>query len=309
MHSSRSIQKLLIRHRTYHENEEGEFEGFYTLHSQDQLPLCPTRGYIGIPQLEFPFTYSTIVGSCDGIICLFDYNDNHISLWNPSIRRTLILPDCPRRCYSASEIGFGYDPITDDHKVVSVPGVIGEHVELAYVYSIKKNAWCAVSSPMPVYRRVSLKSRACFVSGALHWLVQLYGAREFFIMKFDLSKHVFSRVPSPEPRWTKGPTAVHGCLAVVTEQSLTENWIWVRRGDSWCVVFKLKEAEEADDLGGALQLGTDGVLVFDMVFGFQVYNPKTGAYPRLVDFNYDSFLLENCQCDESLRLLDMGTSC
>ncbi|KAL4581732.1 hypothetical protein LXL04_006260 [Taraxacum kok-saghyz] len=170
MYTFRSQQKLVIRHRTYNENQEGEYEGFYTLHSREKL--CPTRGYVGIPQLPFPFSYSIIVGSCNGIVCLYNYSDNSIKLWNPSIRRTVILPDCPRRCYFEVEVAFGYDPIADDYNVVRLTIVNVNRDGGSYVYAMKTDAWCLIDSPMPDFRKV--KTKACFVSGALHWLAQRY---------------------------------------------------------------------------------------------------------------------------------------
>ncbi|CAH1426644.1 unnamed protein product [Lactuca virosa] len=81
VHTFRSPQKLLIRHRNHYKKEYTE--NFYTLHSEDQLAWCTSGGYLEI----------------------------HISLWNPSIRRKLNLPDCPLRRFHT---GFGFDPITDD---------------------------------------------------------------------------------------------------------------------------------------------------------------------------------------------------
>nr|KAJ0197728.1 hypothetical protein LSAT_V11C700383350 [Lactuca sativa] len=96
MHTFRSPQKILFRHGKSYRNEDTYF---YTLHGEDQLPLCTKRGYIGITPVQFP--NGRIVDSGNGIICL--RIKNHLSLWNPSIRFLLSMPECPR----SSELPLG----------------------------------------------------------------------------------------------------------------------------------------------------------------------------------------------------------
>ncbi|CAI9285752.1 unnamed protein product [Lactuca saligna] len=92
------------------------------------------------------------------------------SLWNPSIRRKLTLPDCPRRCSSVVEIGFGFDSITDDYKIVSISNPeYGGNAGTSFVYSIKTSSWCEIASPTPFIGDM-MTSKACFVNGTLHWL-------------------------------------------------------------------------------------------------------------------------------------------
>ncbi|KAI3499902.1 hypothetical protein L1887_35716 [Cichorium endivia] len=304
MHTIRSQQKVLIRHRTY-KRKKGEYGEFYTLHPQDQLPLCPTWGYNGIGPVKYPSTSSNIVGSCDGIICLFDYETHLISLWNPSIRRKITLPDCPRRCYSEVEIGFGYDPDTDDYKIVSIPGR-GLDVESSFVYAMKIGTWCVIASPMPLFN--SVVTKACFVSGALHWLLQSDGKEcHCDFLTFDLSTHAFGSIALPEPRFkTRPPTNVQGFLTVVSGNRHF-SWVSVRRDASWSLTSKF---ETKMILSRVLQQTRDGFMVFDTLFdGFQVFDPKTGAFSRLLDFNAATFLLDIVQCVESLQLLDIGTAC
>ncbi|CAH1426490.1 unnamed protein product [Lactuca virosa] len=149
MHALRSPQKLLmIRHRKYH-TDFYEDEDFYTLHAEDQLPMCPNRKYFGMPAIQFPIRDSRIIGSCNGILCLFVPLENRISLWNPSIRCKITLPDCPWRCYYMVEIGFGFDPITECYKIVSIPNPnCGSIIEdSSFVYNIKTRAWCTIAPP------------------------------------------------------------------------------------------------------------------------------------------------------------------
>ncbi|KAI3790295.1 hypothetical protein L2E82_03240 [Cichorium intybus] len=170
MHTSRWPEKLLIRHRKYPSKED-----YYTLHSEDQLPLCPRRGYFGIRPVMFPYKRCyDIIGSCNGILCLYDYGKHSISLWNPSIRRKLPVPDCPdQRLSSWIPFGFGFDPIANDYKIVGVlsNSIYGENPKSSFVYSMKTGAWCAIASPSTPFNWKYANSKAHCVNGTLHWVL------------------------------------------------------------------------------------------------------------------------------------------
>ncbi|KAL4555113.1 hypothetical protein LXL04_037724 [Taraxacum kok-saghyz] len=130
MHTFRSPQKICFRHVM---NDE-ERSSFYTLHGEDELPLClcPQRGYIGF------------------------------SLWNPSIRRKLNVPQCPQRSDPLLEgIGFGFDPLNDDYKIVWFSCAKGK--ENSYVYAMKTGAWCEIASPKPQFGWIPFHSMECCI--------------------------------------------------------------------------------------------------------------------------------------------------
>lgn len=57
---------------------------FYSIHSKEQLPLCPRNGYIGIPPVGFPIErFDPIDRSCNGIIFLYDYDGKGKSTMEP----------------------------------------------------------------------------------------------------------------------------------------------------------------------------------------------------------------------------------
>ncbi|CAH1426643.1 unnamed protein product [Lactuca virosa] len=311
MHTSRSSQKLLIRHQTHKDCGQNDF---CTLHSGDQLPLCPGRGYIGTTQVKFPYNRdSKIIGSCNGILLLTD-DKNRITLWNPSIRHTLTLPHYPRRC---SLTGFGFDPITNNYKIVSICH------PYSYVYAMKTRTWCPIlSCPTPVFFGMS---NACFVNGALHWVVKEFNKSEqtdlSCIMTFDLSTNLFGMIALPEPSWeTARLTTIQGSLAVLSTRD-GETWTWVRRDASWSVAFKTKIGQDLGGINRVLKLKANG----DMLFStwctefhskvsiekthFQVYTHETGAQSKLVDFDGTFGIVGMEMCVQSIQLLGMRTSC
>ncbi|CAN0852962.1 Putative F-box protein At3g16210 [Linum grandiflorum] len=75
--------------------------------------------------------FSSVMGCCDGIFCISHTKkirggnyEHSVMLWNPATWETKIVPQSPTRHPSsclyirAQRVGFGYDPKTNDYKVV-----------------------------------------------------------------------------------------------------------------------------------------------------------------------------------------------
>ncbi|KAL7610157.1 hypothetical protein Lser_V15G11461 [Lactuca serriola] len=321
MHTCRSPQRILLTHRVKRTLKYKRYRNaaFCTLHAKEQLPLplslCTTP-------VVLPRRKATPHGSCNGILLLSDAvygcgNGNGvISLWNPSIMRQLTLPDCPlRRCSGGMAIGLGFDPITDDNKVVSIPAYGNTRIlKSSFVYAMKTGAWHPIDSPMPLYFKVL--SRARYLNGVLHWVVERYSTdsnyiKLGYIMTFDLSSHVFGMLDLPKPGWkTQELATIQGSLAVISSVS-NDSWIWVRgeTNDSWSVVSKLK-TEDGAELRKVLELTNNGDLLLDVLLKkFYVYTPKTGALSTLADFNDASSLVDMDAYVETLQLFHIGTAC
>ncbi|MFQ6625330.1 hypothetical protein Gotur_005376 [Gossypium turneri] len=58
-----------------------------------------------------------ILGSCNGLLALKNDNER-IFLWNPSTRKSQVLPSTEIGRAGLTFYGFGYDPISDDYNVV-----------------------------------------------------------------------------------------------------------------------------------------------------------------------------------------------
>ncbi|KAI3707844.1 hypothetical protein L2E82_36713 [Cichorium intybus] len=317
-----SPKMILITHQGKH-----CIKKFYTFHSEDQFPLFPRRGYIGLTADEFPYSkYSLCVGSCDGILCIFDFKEfkeYNINLWNPSIRRKLTLPDCPASPYpeefpyGVHRVGFGFHLVSDDYKIVSLPK-LGRTGKPSYIYTMKTGAWCKIASPTPRYCEVRM--RRCFVNGALHWVV--FG--EFteacycdYILTINLSTEVFGTIalPLPGPGYGSELTTIQGCLAVISiNNDSDDNWIWVMReynnNASWFVFLKSDKNLGKGPFERVLQATSDGRLFFyTPCEGFKVYDPKRGTLSRLQILDVESLVFDIKPIVESLRLLDIGTPC
>ncbi|TYG55920.1 hypothetical protein ES288_D08G022000v1 [Gossypium darwinii] len=127
-----------------------------------------------------PLTNSPIkiLGSCNGLLALIDDKDR-IFLWNPSTRKSQVLPSTEIEFSSTSissapstYYGFGYEPISDDHKLVRMVQSHGNNDEYfhseAKVYSLRSNCWRRIKDVC-----FYLKNRkfGFLANNALHWMV------------------------------------------------------------------------------------------------------------------------------------------
>ncbi|GKD67743.1 F-box/kelch-repeat protein-like protein [Tanacetum coccineum] len=306
----------------------------YTLHSEDQFVSSnPEWLDVSIPAAKFPRAMGDtpigdIVGSCNGILCLFHYFNGTISLWNPSIRRVTTLPLAPDHpSYGALLVGIGFDQSIDDYKIVRISQ------KSSFVYTIKTGSWCPIASPSTEVRYTV--SGPCFYNGSLHWL--MVGTSNQvdvrYVLTFDLTTHVFGEISLPKPKWSTRDqlTIINGSLAVIPLRSLDQstegedNSIWILKDSNkcWHVVYEFGPFKPKwTHLRGAksvLHLTTNGhMLVYignrlpnfsegDM---YGVYNPETGTWdPSMIMRFQDSKHIDMHAYVETLELLDTEPNC
>ncbi|AES68364.1 putative F-box domain-containing protein [Medicago truncatula] len=165
-----------------------------------------------IPQLEYSFHRCSnyFIGSCNGILCLAaeGYHTNLVTfrLWNPFIRKFKELPplgDQQTSAYIIKMYGFGYDPVSDNYKVVTVLRVFdySSHIlvknDEVKVYTLGINSWKSISvfpySVFPVQRL----SGKC-VSGTINWLASKDSKQsKYFILSLDLMNESYQEVSLP----------------------------------------------------------------------------------------------------------------
>ncbi|KAH0987555.1 hypothetical protein GBA52_014732 [Prunus armeniaca] len=178
----------------------------FDVYSKIEFPIAPKQ--------ELCNSHFRVVGTCSGLICLADdilrYGYN-VFIWNPAIRKLVTLPRPgvtfrTHGGYDAS-IGFGFDAMTNDYKVVRI--VTLQHEDegptVAEVYSLATGTWRSLGCVSPACGTDGAASTA-FVNGILHWPVVSDGDGCYFILTFDLGKEVFGKIPMPKiirwnPKW------------------------------------------------------------------------------------------------------------
>lgn len=129
-----------------------------------------------------------ILGSSNGLVCVSTiYVD--ILVANPSTREVRKLPKPTIHDILSLYGGFGYDPLTDDYKVIIVDN---RHKTRNQVLSLKSNVWKVIEQVK--YTLISKVGILC--NGALHWFMNDENMNEV-IVSFDLSLEEFKEIPQP----------------------------------------------------------------------------------------------------------------
>ncbi|XP_059661216.1 F-box protein CPR1-like [Cornus florida] len=252
-------------------------------------------------ELECPFTtvndYFRIVGVCNGLICLSDDYDSHtdtVIIWNPSIRKSVNLPQPGLRFASHGMclLGFGVDSLNDDYKVVRVLYEAENHnykvPPSVEVYTLNTGTWrnisAAASTPFVLHGFFTLPT---FLNGAVHWVASNCIDDNSFrslIVGFDMGAEVFREMMLPESvahtDVLKLSVSVRGTsLALTQYQKIwqSENcWVWVMKEygvvKSWTKLFTIDMREGIRTFMGFRS--NNDVLLSARVRGLVSYDPN-----------------------------------
>ncbi|CAN6708263.1 unnamed protein product [Malus baccata var. baccata] len=202
-------------------------------------------------EIEFPIAlkeeirneYLHIVGICNGLVCLADdivRSGKSFILWNPFISKSVTLPSpgITFPIYNSrfdAAIGFGYDAMTADYKVVRVVTPNNELMgpTMAEVYSLATGSWKSLGSVAPQCETYGVKNRSFlmeFFIGlyTLGLLLSVSGDRKsiaLFVMNTDskdfyleiwVMKEYGSRSTGSRKTFSSGPELVS--LDLVSKQ-------------------------------------------------------------------------------------------
>ncbi|XP_022714886.1 F-box protein CPR30-like [Durio zibethinus] len=213
-----------------------------------------------LEQLPRPFATklsgycSRIFGSCNGLLAVYHYEAG-IALWNPSTRTCHYLP--PLICGDVIKgdyhiLGFGYDVIGNDYKVVKMMVKSGT----VMVYSLKANSWRRIKD-CPYVIPYSLKQDGAYANGSLHWVGdtkdKYFGGR--LIFGLDLGVEEYHDVPECEINFRnfgyKNVGVLGECLCVFREYTNCYDedhiilWVMKEYGvkESWTELVYLSREE------------------------------------------------------------------
>ncbi|XP_004294751.1 PREDICTED: F-box/kelch-repeat protein At3g06240-like isoform 2 [Fragaria vesca subsp. vesca] len=187
-------------------------------------------------------------------LMLFESNQR-FSLFNPVTRESKVVPVFPKlgRCdiINAKLYGFGFDPSTQDYKMVYMicedcAAVRRQHphspilMELKFgVYSLKTGYWRVIEKGYP-YQCLSHGGMGKLLNGGIHWLVYRdYGdLSSMVLLSFVLAEEEVREIPLP-PRFHNEGGGVYlsvfrDCLCMILGYG-EEVWIMKEYGvrESW----------------------------------------------------------------------------
>ncbi|XP_058185599.1 F-box protein At3g07870-like [Rhododendron vialii] len=142
-----------------------------------------------------------LLGHCNGVVCLSGLAFNQtIILCNPSIREFRVLPQSSYKTDHFSNLGFGFDPYTNDYKVVKfefrhIYSSIDETIE---IYDLSTDSWRKVVLDSSFGFGLNFKYSSCSSwNGDFYWFAcGPSGDRK--IIAFRMSNEVFDVIPVPE---------------------------------------------------------------------------------------------------------------
>ncbi|GMQ11302.1 hypothetical protein CsSME_00053979 [Camellia sinensis var. sinensis] len=161
-------------------------------------------------ELEFPIKSRRLhfffaIGSVKGLFCL--HEQDRYFLWNPSIRKSMAMPK-PTVKTSMHSHGFGFDPRTNDYKLVRIADFYPTklpnqkpttHIE---VYSLNAGSWKMSSTGRNSYPdgiTIDYSSRfAAYLEGAVHFAAKMKKSNDPLILSFDLCDEVFQTMMLPD---------------------------------------------------------------------------------------------------------------
>ncbi|XP_074370565.1 F-box/kelch-repeat protein At3g23880-like [Apium graveolens] len=177
---------------------------------KSQLVLNPNKDSLILEQRVYPginYVDSYIVGCIDGLVCFFRWPDDdlklvEIKIWNPALYRCLVLPshhlekDIKR--YDVL-LGFGFDSVAHDFKVMYGTKVIEKQPLAVDVYSCKSACWKKIASSNILCNGEMLtQTQPIIVNGCPFWLIQKSQDAKISlaVIWFDVGCEVFRLLPS-----------------------------------------------------------------------------------------------------------------
>jgi F-box interacting protein len=234
-----------------------------SFHSYDSLhcAVCASQTPLNLPT-EPRFE---IVASCNGLLCLWDHTRNDIHLWNPATSSEhTALPASSSYCRRVLmfHVGFGFDSVSNDYKVIRILLVededeIWDEVE---IYSLRCGSWRQLDLDVP-WALIYDDSRSAALDGVFLW----YGHDEYeehvldyneMIVAFDFSDEEFRPMLSPEARFfcdygecTRTVTELKGSLAMLVfpkgdrkKKMYLDIWVMLEFGvrESWTRLLSIQ---------------------------------------------------------------------
>ncbi|CAL8083134.1 unnamed protein product [Prunus armeniaca] len=140
----------------------------------------------------------TVVGSCNGFLCHYNFNSDftsHLHISNPGTCEFFSLP-IPSNCDNGDCYGFGFSPISDVYKLVRVTSLGGEPNQVT-VLTVGSGIWRNIGHPGYSFYRVNPR-HGIYLNGVFHWIGRSCRDRsQRLICVFDVESERFQELPLP----------------------------------------------------------------------------------------------------------------
>jgi F-box interacting protein len=177
----------------------------------------------------------SIIGSCNGLLCLYNIDQFCVKLWNPSVN--LISKTSPTfNGYGhdgfITHHAFGFDQLNDKYKVLLA--LQNKHTyskKITLLYTFGENSWKKIQNC--ACDPISWLGK--YVSGTLNWVNKDgVNSSERTILSFDLEKETYSQVLLPQQDadnvCNHDLYVLRNCLCVCFNHSKETHWgVWMMK--------------------------------------------------------------------------------
>ncbi|KAM7468959.1 hypothetical protein LguiA_007142 [Lonicera macranthoides] len=166
---------------------------------------------LDLPYITKQNRFIGIAGICNGLVCLYDLDEYIVALWNPSLKKSIILPKprAVRQSGAFHHIGFGIDPISNDYKIVRLTntyifldGVLELLTPLEVeLFELSTSSWRNINVGDYPYV-ISRVNQPALFNGVVHWAgynqkYKVGGGFHPFIVSFDMRNDMLGVVMAP----------------------------------------------------------------------------------------------------------------
>ncbi|XP_042477783.1 F-box protein CPR1-like [Macadamia integrifolia] len=251
---------------------------------------------------KYSYQETKIGGSCNGLLCIYNSVED-MFLWNPSTKRHRKLPFSPTESLDPYEkcdsfnLGLGYDPTSDDYKLVRIAQFSGSRFKSysnseVKVYSLSSNSWRNIPYMAKPFFLINNPGFGVLANSALHWVAFRETGPDpigsSFIISIDLQDEKYREVLLPDCKVTPLTfLGVRGGQLCAFYQFLDRVEVWVMKdygmGDSWVKELSIEQSvlRDGDDIK-PVYYSKNGELILEIDFNALVlYDPSRGSARKL----------------------------
>ncbi|XVF85433.1 hypothetical protein PTKIN_Ptkin17bG0117800 [Pterospermum kingtungense] len=252
-----SISKNNKRLAIYCRNDENDINNMHLFVDNDQALVC-YHDLVQELSSNFPDMHVNDFYVDNGLFCLYEVENSRIILWNPATREFRITPEYMQNILKKSYfrtpnlLGFGFDPLSNDYKVIYMKLYrdLDSEIKLCIaIYKMSTDSWRVFKEEEVQFFEdlmIHNNHNSTCVNGVYYWRVMTKtlrpGLYDHKILALHLGTEVFQVIQSPlsEKRGELLPS--NDRISIWYGSDERNNYaVWVLNGEGhWTRILKIE---------------------------------------------------------------------